>query len=173
MKELFGYPQVIAFAAVFILSLAAGPLVIPLLKKLNFGQTVREDGPETHLKKQGTPIMGGFIFLIPLTIAAVYFGTVLPQIIPMLLVTLAAAAVGFIDDFIKAVRKNKDGLNPRQKTIGIILISLVFSCYSAFSPAIGTGMIIPFMGLDSNVAIPVWLYIPFITVVMYLIINSV
>ncbi len=169
----FTSAQVIAFAATFILSLVAGPLVIPMLRRLKFGQTVRDDGPATHLKKMGIPTIGGLIFLVPLTLVSIFFSSEFPEIIPMLIVTLGAAAVGFVDDFIKVVRKHKDGLNPKQKTLGILLVSLAFAFYTAYNPALGTDMVIPFMGLDAVIKLPVWVFIPFITIVMYLIINSV
>lgn len=165
--------QVAAFIITFLLALIAGPLVIPALKRLKFGQTVRDDGPSTHLKKMGIPTIGGLIFLIPITIVALYFSPGYPQMIPMLLITVLFALIGFVDDFIKVVRKHKDGLNPRQKSFGLLLVSTLFAFYVAYDPSLGTGMIIPFMGLDAVVELPVWFFIPFTVIVLYMITNSV
>lgn len=169
----FTSAQVLAFAGTFLLSLIAGPIIIPMLKRLKFGQTVRDDGPATHLKKMGIPTIGGLIFIIPMVLTALFFAPQYPGIMPMLLVTLGFAAVGFIDDFIKVVKKSKDGLSAGQKSFGQLLVSAAFAFYVAYSPSLGTGMIVPFMGVDAIVDLPVWMFIPFIIVVMYLITNSV
>jgi len=165
--------HVIAFVGTFILALIAGPIIIPLLKRLKFGQTVREDGPATHLKKTGIPTIGGLIFLIPMAIVSLIFAPRYPKIVPMLLVTAGFGAIGFVDDFLKVVKKKPDGLNPRQKTFGLILVSTAFAVYVAYSPDLGTGMIIPFLGIDAVVELPVWLFIPLIIFIMNAITNSV
>lgn len=164
--------QVVAFIATFILSLIAGPAIIPMLKRLKFGQTVRDDGPATHLRKMGIPTIGGLIFLIPMVLVSLFFAGRYPVIVPMLLVTLGFAATGFIDDYIKVVKKSKDGLNPRQKSFFLFFIATAFAFYAAYTPSVGTDTIIPFLGIDSVVHVPAWLYIPVIIIVMYLITNS-
>ena len=169
----FTSAQVLAFAATFLMSLIAGPIIIPILKRLKFGQTIRDDGPATHLKKMGIPTFGGLIFIIPMIIASLIFATEYPEIIPVLLVTIGFGAVGFADDMIKVVKKNKDGLSARQKSFGLLLVSTLFAIYVAYSPSLGTGMIIPFMGVDAVVELPVWLFIPLIIIVMDAITNSV
>ena len=169
----FTSPQILAFAGTFLLSLIAGPFIIPLLKRLKFGQTVRDDGPATHLKKMGIPTIGGLIFIIPIILTTLFFAPQYPGIIPMLMVMIGFAVIGFIDDYIKVVKKSKDGLSARQKSFGQILVSAAFALYVAYNPALGTGMILPFMGVDAIVDLPVWLFIPFIILVMYLITNSV
>lgn len=169
----FTSAQVLAFAATFLMALIAGPIIITMLKRLKLGQTVRDDGPATHLKKMGIPTIGGLIFLIPMIITSVIFAPKYPDIIPMLLVTTGFGVVGFIDDMIKVVKKNKDGLSVAQKSFGQLLVSAAFAVYVAYSPSLGTGMILPFMGIDTVVELPVWLFIPFIILVMYLITNSV
>lgn len=165
--------QVIAFILTFLLAVLAGPVVIPILKRLKFGQTVREDGPQTHLKKMGIPTIGGLIFLIPIIIVALYYSYNYPMMIPMLMVTAGFALIGFVDDFIKVVKKNKDGLNSKQKSLGILLVAAIFSCYVAFSSSLGTGWIIPFMGIDTVVILPEWLFIPLTIITLYMITNSV
>lgn len=169
----FTTAQVVAFVGAFILSLLIGPLIIPMLKRLKFGQTVRDDGPATHLKKMGIPMIGGLIFLIPITLVTLFFAGDYPMTIPMLTVTLGFSAVGFIDDYIKVVKKSKDGLNPRQKSFLLFVVSTAFAFYAAYSPIPGTRTIIPFLGVDRVVELPVWLFIPIVIIIMYLITNSV
>ena len=166
-------PEVVAFAGTFILALIAGPIIIPLLRRLKFGQTVREDGPSTHLKKMGIPTIGGLIFIIPIILTTLFFAPAYPGIVPLLLVAVGFGVIGFVDDMIKVLKKNSDGLSPRQKSFGQIFISAVFAFYVAFDPKLGTGMILPFLGMDAVVEMPVWLFIPLIIIVMYLITNSV
>ena len=173
MEFILRSTEVAAFAGTFILAVIAGPIIIPILKRLKFGQTVRDDGPATHLKKMGIPTIGGLIFIIPMIITSLVLAPKHPDIIPILLVSLGYAVIGFIDDMIKVVRKNKDGLNPKQKSFGLFLVSAAFAFYTAYHPGLGTGMILPFLGIDAVVELPVWLYIPLIIIVMYLITNSV
>lgn len=165
--------HVAAFVSVFILALIAGPFLIPLLRRLKFGQTVRDDGPATHLKKMGTPTIGGLIFLIPMVLVTLFFGRRYPQMIPLLIATLGFGAVGFVDDFIKVVKKRKDGLNVKQKTLGLLMVAVPFSFYAAFNPEIGTDMVLPFFGMDSVITLPLWFYIPVMVLVLYFITNSV
>lgn len=165
--------QVIAFIITFLLALAAGPAVIPALKRLKFGQTIRDDGPATHLKKMGIPTFGGLIFLVPMIAVALFYSSSYPGMLPMLLVVVGFAIIGFIDDFIKVVKKHKDGLNPRQKSFGLLLVATAFSFYVAYNPDLGTGMIIPFLGIDAVVELPEWFFIPFTVIVLYMITNSV
>jgi len=171
--DLIASNHVLAFAGTFFLALIAGPIIIPLLRRLKFGQTVREDGPATHLKKTGIPTIGGLIFLIPMVIMAMIFAPRYPGIVPMVFVTVGFAVIGFIDDFLKVVKKDPDGLNPRQKTLGLIIVSTAFALYVAYTPGLGTGMIIPFLGVDAVVELPVWLFIPLIIFIMNAITNSV
>lgn len=165
--------QAMAFLVTYVFALAAGPVIIALLRRLKFGQTVRNDGPNTHLKKTGVPTIGGLIFLIPMIVVAGHYIGDFPQLLPLLLVTIGMAVVGLIDDLIKVLKKSKDGLNPKQKTFGILAVSALFACSAAFNPKIGTYMVIPFTGMEGMVELPLRFYIPFITIVMYLIANSV
>ena len=87
----------------FVISAAAGPLVIPILRRLKVGQTVRDDGPQTHLKKNGTPTMGGIIFLLGVIVTSIFYVKDYPKIIPILFVTVGFGIVGFLDDYIKVV----------------------------------------------------------------------
>jgi len=165
--------EVAAFAITFILALIAGPLIIPLLKRLKFGQTVRDDGPQTHLKKMGIPTIGGLIFLVPMLISTLLFASKYPMLIPMLIVTLGFGFIGFIDDMLKVIRKDKDGLSAKQKSFAQFVISAAFAFYVAYTPSLGTGMILPFSGSNAVAELPVWLFVPLVIIVMYLITNSV
>lgn len=165
--------QVIAFVIAFALALIAGPVFIPILRRLKFGQTVRDDGPATHLKKTGTPTMGGILFLIPLLVMSVYYAGVYPEILPLSFVTLGFGIIGFIDDFIKVVKKRKDGLYWDQKTLGLLLVAAIFTYYIIYVNKIGTEMVIPFMGLEAVIKLPLWFYIPFIIIVLYASTNAV
>ena len=169
----FTSAQVIAFVCTFILALIAGPLIIPVLKRLKFGQTVREDGPATHLKKMGIPTIGGLIFLIPMIIISLFFRSAYPGILPLILVTTGFAVIGFIDDFMKVVKKHKDGLNPNQKMLGLLIVAVAFTLYVTYNPSLGTDMIIPFLGIDAVIKLPVWFFIPFTVFVLISITNSV
>ena len=115
-------PVVIAFA----ISVCLCPIMIPFLKKLKFGQFVRDDGPESHLKKSGTPTMGGLIILCSIVITSLLYMKTNPQILPVLFVTLGFGLVGFLDDYIKVVMKRSMGLHAWQKMIGQFIIVAVF-----------------------------------------------
>ena len=133
-------PVIIAF----IISAVLGPVIIPFLRKLKFGQTVRDDGPQSHLKKNGTPTMGGIIFLISVIITSCIYMKDYPQIIPILFVTVGYGVIGFLDDYIKIVLKRSEGLTPSQKMLGQIIVTGVFAVYMYKFSGISMEMIIPF-----------------------------
>ncbi|MCX7843587.1 MAG: phospho-N-acetylmuramoyl-pentapeptide-transferase [Clostridia bacterium] len=164
--------QVVVFVIAFILSLISGPILIPVLRRLKFGQTVRDDGPASHFKKTGTPTMGGVIFLIPILLISIYFAPSDIRILPLAFVTLGFGTIGFIDDFIKVVKKRKDGLYANQKIIGLLFIATVFSFYIDRYTNIGTEIIIPFLGLDTTFNLA-WLFIPFTIFVLIATTNAV
>ncbi len=148
-------PIIIAFA----ISVALGPLIIPFLRKLKFGQTVRDDGPQSHLKKNGTPTMGGVIFLISVIVTSCIYSKDYPQIIPVLFVTVGFGIIGFLDDYIKIILKRSEGLTPSQKMFGQFLVTGVFAVYMYKFSGISMEMIVPFFpGVTLNLgflAIPV------------------
>ena len=133
-------PVIIAFA----LSVALGPVIIPFLRKLKFGQTVRDDGPQSHLKKNGTPTMGGIIFLISVIVTSCIYMKDYPQIIPVLFVTVGYGVIGFLDDYIKIVLKRSEGLTPSQKMFGQIIVTGIFAVYMYKFSGISMEMIVPF-----------------------------
>ena len=115
-------PVLIAFG----LSVMMGPVIIPILRKLKMGQTERVDGVQSHLKKAGTPTMGGVIILLSVVITSVFYIKDYPKIIPILFVTLGFGLIGFLDDYLKVVMKRSDGLFPKQKmALQIVVLSLI------------------------------------------------
>ena len=128
----------------FLISVVLGPVIIPFLRKLKFGQTVRDDGPQSHLKKNGTPTMGGIIFLISVIITSCIYMKDYPEIIPILFVTVGFGVIGFLDDYIKVVLKRSEGLTPSQKMLGQILVTGVFAVYMYKFSGVSMEMIIPF-----------------------------
>jgi phospho-N-acetylmuramoyl-pentapeptide-transferase len=166
---MFNSLQIVVFTTTFALVLIAGPIFIPILSRLKFGQTVRDDGPLTHLKKTGTPTIGGIIFLIPVLLVSILYSSKYPEILPMAFVTIGFGMIGFIDDFIKVVKKRKDGLYAKQKLFGLTLIATIFTCYITFATDFGTDINIPFAG---TVDMP-WFFILFTIFVFISVTNAV
>lgn len=116
----------------FIIAILVGPIFIPLLKRMKFGQSIREDGPQSHMKKSGTPTMGGVIFLVSTLVTTVvgllfWDEFVLNHTLLMLLVALfGCSLIGFIDDFIIVVKKDNEGLRPKHKMLGLFLVGAAF-----------------------------------------------
>ncbi len=137
---------ILAIIIAFTISAILCPIVIPFLHKLKFGQQVRTDGPQAHLKKQGTPTMGGLVILTSIIITSLFYIRDYPKIIPVLFMTVGFGIVGFLDDYIKIVMKRSEGLNPKQKLAGQILITCVFAYYLMNSDEVGTEALIPFTG---------------------------
>ncbi len=133
-------PVLISFGISVILS----PIIIPFLKKLKFGQFVRDDGPESHLKKSGTPTMGGLIILCSIVITSLIYVKQYPKILPILFVTLGFGLIGFLDDYIKVVMKRSLGLRAWQKLVLQFLVAGVFCYYIMTQTDLGTKMLIPF-----------------------------
>lgn len=170
---------ILAFAIAFVISL----IVIPILKRKKIGQNERDDGPKSHLKKQGTPTMGGIIMTISLIIMGVimYFDysrenaveqiQVAKNFLPLLIATLCFGFVGFIDDFKKVILKNTEGLKPRYKMLGLLIIATIFTVYLIKVMNIGTDIIIPFA--KTTITLPIWCYIPFTIIVMLATTNAI
>ncbi len=137
---------ILAIIIAFAVSAILCPIVIPFLHKLKFGQQVREDGPQAHLKKQGTPTMGGLAFLTAVVITSLLYIRDYPRIIPVLFMTVGFGVIGFLDDYIKIVMKRSEGLNPVQKLIGQFIITGIFVYYLVCSGEVGTSMLVPFTG---------------------------
>ena len=130
----------------FVLSVVMGPLIIPVLRRLKMGQTEREDGVKSHLKKAGTPTMGGVIILLSVVVTSVIYIKDYPKIIPILFVTLGFGLIGFLDDYLKVVMKRSDGLFPKQKMALQIVVTAVFAFYMIRFTDVSLAMLIPFTG---------------------------
>lgn len=166
-------PQVWMYFVSFIISVAAGKIMIPLLHRLKFGQTVREEGPKSHKAKTGTPTMGGLIFLLPVLIFGVFLSFKDIRILSLVLVTFGFAFIGFLDDYIKVVKKHNKGLSPKQKMIGLLIVSGAFTWYAVTNAPGVNKLIIPFLGLDSPVVLPLIVLIPFCLFILVSFTNAV
>ena len=169
--------QIIYLLLAFILSAVLGKIIIPILKKLKVGQSERLDGPRAHLKKQGTPTMGGIIMIISMIIIIgiyVILTKDIENIRPVLAIAVASIGfgiVGFIDDFKKVVLKNTEGLNPKLKMLGLLVISTIYTFYLIKYVGIGTDIVIPIINYNLN--LPILLFIPFTILVMLSSTNAV
>ena len=154
MDYMIFLPVLIAFA----ISVILGPVIIPILRRLKMGQTEREDGVKSHLKKAGTPTMGGVIILLRVVVTSLLYLRDYPKIIPILFVTLGFGLIGFLDDYLKVVMKRSDGLYPKQKMALQIVVTAIFAFYLIRFTDVSLAMLIPFTGgkyLDIG-----WLAVP-------------
>ena len=152
MKDIY-----LAGTIAFFLSLAMTPALIPLLHKLKFGQQIREDGPKGHLKKAGTPTMGGIAFILAYTVASCIFLPAHPELLPVLVVSVACGLIGFTDDFLEIIKKKNEGLTPIQKLILQIVVAAAFLAYRFMAVTEPTRILLPFSGRSWTM--PWWLYI--------------
>ena len=158
----------ISFAVTVVFAL----IIVPRLKKLKVGQIERSDGPESHLKKQGTPTMGGIIIMLGIIVVTIgtyfYYRTtdiaLAQNLLPILGLTIGFGFIGFIDDFKKLVLKNTEGLKPSLKMLGLLLISVLFVLYLVKGLNLGTQTHIPI--LKYYIEIPLFVYIPFAILVI-------
>lgn len=165
------YKLIVPVLISFALSLLMGPVVIPFLRKLKMGQTERVEGVQSHLKKAGTPTMGGVIILGSVLLTSVFYIKEYPKIIPVLFVTLGFGLIGFLDDYLKAVMKRSDGLFPKQKMALQIVVTAVFAYYLVKVTNVPMTLLIPFSSgkyLDIG-----WLSIPLLFVVVIGTVNGV
>ncbi|TXK72098.1 phospho-N-acetylmuramoyl-pentapeptide-transferase [Paenibacillus sp. N3.4] len=146
----------------FVLALIMGPLFIPILRRMKFGQQIRTDGPQGHLKKQGTPTMGGVIILLALALASLRFADKNINLLILLIASLGYGLVGFLDDYIKIIFKRSLGLTAKQKLFGQLLISAIV-CYLLVTKGHSTDLYIPFVEFHFN---PGWLYFPLMAILM-------
>ena len=166
----------ISFAVSFVISLIA----IPILRRLKVGQMERQDGPQSHLRKQGTPTMGGIIMIIAILIMGGFiiwnYGKsdnqkeveIANSLIPMVAVTVG---FGLIDDLKKLIGKNTDGLKPAYKMIGLLIVSVGFTLYLTQVLHIGTDIQIPFFKI--YLTLPIWLYVPFAVFILLATTNAI
>ena len=147
----------------FVISALLGPVVIRFLRRLKVGQTVRDEGPQAHLKKNGTPTMGGILIMIAVVVTSLLYVKDFPKIIPILFLTLGFGLIGFVDDYIKVVLKRSMGLRAWQKMIGQFVVTGIFAFYLTNYTDVSLAMKIPFLSnqyLDFGIFnIPVLLFI--------------
>ena len=168
--------MVISFVMTIILAL----VIIPFLRKIKVGQIEREDGPQSHLKKQGTPTMGGIIFMISIIICvtAVYIylhainhTEIAQNLLPILCLTIGFGVIGFIDDFKKLVLQNTEGLKPKYKMLGLLLISVAYALFIVKFSNIGTKTYLPIF--KTIIDLSLYLYIPFAILVILATTNAI
>lgn len=152
----------------FVVSAVSGRFLIPFLRRVKAGQTERDDGPKSHLGKTGTPNMGGLMIMLGLAAGSLIMAARSPEVIPVLILTVGFGLVGFIDDYLKVVKKKSDGLSVKQKMALQIVIALLFALYVTKINAIPLAMKIPFLSgkyLDLGILnIPALLFIAVATV---------
>ena len=164
--------MILALVLAAAIVLLTGPHFIAWLRKLKLGQTIYELGPESHKKKQGTPIMGGLFIALGCVAAFVVAGVTLgawDHMLALLFVSLGSMAVGFGDDWIRMVKKRHEGLTPWQKIIGQAIVCVGFACYCYFHPEIGSKVHIPFTGIMWDLDI---FYIPLLALTVLFMVNS-
>ncbi|MBR2923871.1 MAG: phospho-N-acetylmuramoyl-pentapeptide-transferase [Clostridia bacterium] len=162
-----------------ILSLVAmlliGPRVLPVLRKMKFGQTIYELGPQSHQTKQGTPTMGGLMFAAVTSVVTLLLALFSMKngwkdfSLALIVVSLASMLIGFVDDYIKVVKKRNLGLIWWQKIIGQVVVAVAFSAYCYFNPYVGSKILVPFFNVEWDLG---WIYIPLMSMVMIFMINS-
>ena len=164
----------------FFITVVIALIVLPILKKMKIGQIERDDGPQSHLKKQGTPTMGGIIIMIAMiisvTIAYFYLNIkgeieTAQKLLPILCLTMGFGIIGFIDDFKKLILKNTKGLKPSYKMLGLLIISVAYVLFLIKGLNLGTETFIPI--LKTYINIPIWAYIPFAIIVILATTNAV
>ncbi len=165
------FKMVIPVLVAFAVSVLLGPVIIPYLRKLKMGQTERKEGVQSHLKKAGTPTMGGIIFLLSTVVTSLFYVKDYPKIIPVLFLTLGFGIIGFLDDYLKVVLKRSDGLMPMQKMACQIVVTAIFAFYLVKFTDVPMTMKIPFMpGHELDFGI---LTIPLIFIVVIGTVNGV
>ena len=180
LKEML-MSSLLAFAVALAVTLAFGPVFIPWLRKLKFGQEIRDEGPKWHQKKSGTPTMGGIMFITGIAAAIIVTSIVFAvkgnldktfgRCILLFLIALGFGMIGFIDDYIKVVKKRNLGLTAAQKFILQLILAAVYVIVLYLMGALDTAIKIPFTDIEWTM--PIWLYIPFVMFVVVGVVNAV
>ncbi|MFP3356960.1 phospho-N-acetylmuramoyl-pentapeptide-transferase [Planococcus citreus] len=154
--------NIFGFGIALVMTVALMPVFIPLLKRMKFGQSIREEGPQSHLKKTGTPTMGGLVFLISIIVTvllvAAFNGELTTPVVILLIVLFGYGLIGFLDDFIKVVLKRNLGLTSLQKLLAQIVIA-VLSFFLLRANGFDTALGIPFTDVSIELG---WVYVLFI-----------
>lgn len=141
----------------FILTVLLGIIVVPILKKHKIGQIVRNDGPQSHLKKNGTPIMGGIIMIIVSVILLLVNSFKYPVLILAIIAILGFGIIGFIDDYKKLILKNTEGLSPKKKMLGLFIVTAIFIFAYLKIFNLGTDIILPLFSQPIALSVPVFI----------------
>ena len=166
---------ILALILSLIAMLLIGPRVLPVLRKMKIGQTIYELGPQSHQVKQGTPTMGGLMFAGVSSVIALILSLFSLKngfwdfSLALIVVSLGSMLIGFVDDYIKVVKKRNLGLIWWQKIIGQVVVAVVFSAYCYFNPYVGSKILVPFFNVEWDLG---WTYIPLMSMVMIFMINS-
>ena len=163
----------------FVASVVLSLIIIPILRKLKVGQIERSEGPQSHLKKQGTPTMGGIIMILVIVVVGTFMFLdyrtdqmeVAKALLPLIGVAVGFGLIGFIDDFKKLVLKNTKGLSPRAKMLGLLIVAVAYTIVLVKVFNIGTEIYIPFV--KEYIALPIWVYVPFAVLVMLATTNAI
>lgn len=160
---------IISILSAFVLAIVMGPIFIPLLHRLKFGQNVRSDGPQSHLKKTGTPAMGGLIFLLVTVIVCLVFSKDKDMLL-VLASTLLFGLIGFADDYVKIVKKRSLGLRAWQKIAAQLVVAILLTFVASGVNQVGTSILIPFTRKFLDLGI---MYMPIIIFIIIGTVNSV
>lgn len=171
--------QVKVLFLTFILTIIFSFIIIPILRKRKVGQIERDDGPKSHLKKQGTPTMGGIIIILSMLVVCIGLflydrgkePEVANHLLPLLFVSVGFGMIGFVDDFKKLILKNTKGLSPKAKMIGLLIVAVAYAIYLTTVIKLGTDIYIPFF--KTSIMLPIWIYIPFAIFVMLATTNAI
>ena len=163
----------------FVASVVLSLIIVPILKKLKVGQIERAEGPQSHLKKQGTPTMGGIIMILVLILVGAFLyidfskdqQNTANAILPLIGVSVGFGLIGFVDDFKKLFFKNTKGLSPKAKMLGLLIVAVAYTILLTNVFNIGTDIYIPFV--KQYITLPIWIYIPFAVFVMLATTNAV
>ncbi|MGN0106834.1 MAG: phospho-N-acetylmuramoyl-pentapeptide-transferase [Hominilimicola sp.] len=180
LKEMM-MSSLLAFAVALVVTLVFGPVFIPWLRKLKFGQEIREEGPKWHQKKSGTPTMGGIMFIVGIAAAIIVttvifavngnLDTTYARCILLFVISLGFGIIGFIDDYIKVVKKRNLGLTAAQKFIMQVVLAAIYVVVLYAMGVLDTAIKIPFTSIEWTM--PIWLYIPFVMFVVVGVVNAV
>ena len=168
--------SLLTLVVALVVTLVFGPVFIPWLRKLKFGQEIREEGPKWHQKKSGTPTMGGIMFIVAMAIAILVtmngnFNTTYARCIVLFVISLGFGVIGFVDDYIKVVKKRNLGLTAPQKFIMQVVLAAIYIAVLYFIGELDTAIKIPFTSIEWTMQI--WLFIPFVMFVVVGVVNAV
>lgn len=156
--------QVLLFSLLmsFLIAVILSPVFIPFLRRLKFGQSIREEGPKSHQKKSGTPTMGGIVIIIAIIATAIVmlskFSSLTTEMWLLILVTFGYGFIGFLDDFIKVVLKRNLGLTSKQKLVGQLVVAIAFY-FGLLKLELSTAITIPATNISLDIG---WFYLPLV-----------